>query len=98
MLILIAIILFVSAMSDFAAAHDWEASEHNAELRHLELLEEQRQLARKRKSQTVTRRRFIKDKHGNILAEEIIVDDGDYEEDEDYDDDDFVCNAGMFLK
>ena len=98
MLILIAIILFVSAMSDFAAANDWEASERNAELRHQELLEEQRRLAKKRKNQTVTRRRFIKDRHGNILAEEIIVDDGDYEEDEDYDDEDFVRNAGMFLK
>ena len=93
MLILIAIILFVSAMSDFAAAHDWETSEHNAELRHQELLEEQRRLARKRKPQSVTRRRFIKDRHGNILAEEIVVDEGDYDEDGD---DDF--DAGMYLK
>ena len=77
MLILIAIILFCSALSDFASASDWETSEHNAELRHQELLEEQRKLARRRKNPTVTRRRFIKDKHGNILAEEVIVDDGD---------------------
>ena len=71
MLILIAIILFCSALSDFASASDWEASEYNAELRHQELLEEQRRLARRRKTPTVTRRRFIKDKHGNILAEEV---------------------------
>ena len=36
---------------------------------------------KKRNSPKITRRRFIKDKHGNILAEEIIVDD-DYYDDE----------------
>ena len=87
MLILIAIILFCSALSDFASASDWEASEHNAELRHQELLEEQRRLSRRRKNPTVTRRRFIKDKHGNILAEEVIVNDWDNYGDSDYIDD-----------
>jgi|GEM_PF-5754169 len=92
MLILIAIILFCSALSDFASAHDWEASEHNAGLRHQELLEEQRRQARKRKNPSVTRRRFIKDKHGNILAEEVIMDDGDYDED------DYALDFGMYMK
>lgn len=92
MLILIAIILFCSALSDFASGSDWEASEHNAELRHQELLEEQRRLSRRRKNPTVTRRRFIKDKHGNILAEEFIVDDWNNYCDSDYidDEDNFI--------
>ena len=82
MLILIAIILICSAMSDFAAASDWEASERATVRRHEELMEVTRKKAlKKRKSPKITRRRFIKDKHGNILAEEIIVDD-DYYDDE----------------
>ena len=80
MLILIAIILICSAMSDFAAASDWEASERTAERRHEELMEATRKKAlKKRNSPKITRRRFIKDKHGNILAEEIIVDDDYYD-------------------
>ena len=82
MLILIAIILICSAMSGFAAASDWGASEFAAERRHEELMEVTRKKAfKKRSSPKITRRRFIKDKHGNILAEEIIVDD-DYYDDE----------------
>lgn len=81
MLILIAIILICSAMSDFATASDWEASERAAERRHEELLEVTRKKELKRKrNPKVMRRRFIKDRHGNILAEEIIVDDGEIEE------------------
>lgn len=87
MLTLIAIILICSAMSDFAAASDWEASEHAAERRHEELMEVTRKKAlKKRSTPKITRRRFIKDKHGNILAEEIIVDNDyydDYDEIED---------------
>ena len=80
MLIRIAIILICSAMSDFAAASDWEASERAAERRHEELMEVTRKKAlKKRNSPKITRRRFIKDKHGNILAEEIIVDDDYYD-------------------
>lgn len=87
MLILIAIILICSAMSDFAAASDYEASERAAERRHRELMEEtRRKTQRQRSTPKITRRRIIKDKHGNILAEEIIVDDNcydDYDEIED---------------
>ena len=57
MLILIAIILICSAMSDFAAT-DWEASERAAERRHEELMEVTRKKAlKKRKSPKITRRR-----------------------------------------
>ena len=76
MLILIAIILLCSAMSDYAEASDWESSERAAERRHKELMDVTREKTpREKNSKTVTRRRFIKDKYGNILAEEIIVED-----------------------
>ena len=82
MLILIAIILICSAMSDYAAASDWEASEYAAERRHEELMEVTRKNALKRRGpRKITRRRFINDKHGNILGEEIIeeeLEDDDY--------------------
>ncbi len=80
MLILIAIILICSAMSDFAAASDWEASEREAERRHEELMEVSRKKTTKRSNPKIMRRRFIKDRHGNILAEEIIVDDEEIEQ------------------
>ena len=68
-------------MSDFAAASDCEASERAAERRHRELMEStEYSLVKKRKNteyKKITRRRIIKDKHGNILAEEIIVDTDD---------------------
>ena len=50
MLILIAIILICSAMSDFAAASDWEASERAAERRHEELMEVTKKKALKKRS------------------------------------------------
>lgn len=82
MLILIAIILILSAERDYNTAAEWEASEREAERRHQELLEATR-AARRRKSSknyspTVIRRRYIKDKYGNILSEEIILDTDDY--------------------
>ncbi len=80
MLILIAIILLCSAMSDWAAASDWETSEREAERRHRELMEVTRKKTLSKSNPKITRRRFIKDKHGNILAEEIIVDDDEPEE------------------
>ena len=56
MLILIAIILLCSAMSDFAAASDWEASERAAERRHEEPMEVTRKKAlKKRNSPKITR-------------------------------------------
>lgn len=79
----LAVILIVSAMSDWASAKDWEASERNAEIRHQELLEATRKY-KAPKFDRITRRRYIKDRHGNILAEEVIVDYND-----DYDDEDF---------
>ena len=50
MLILIAIILICSAMSDFEAASDWEASERAAERRHEELMEVTSKKALKKRS------------------------------------------------
>lgn len=82
MLILIAIILILSAERDYNTAAEWEASEREAERRHQELLEATRAARRrrsvKRYNPTVIRRRYIKDKYGNILSEEIIVDTDDY--------------------
>ena len=77
----IAVLLILSAMSDWSSAEDWERSEHNAEIRHQELLEATR---KRNKSHPVkeTRRRFIKDRHGNILAEEYIVESEDYDDEE----------------
>ena len=81
MLILIAIIFFLSADRDFSAAAEWEASEREAERRHQELLEATREARRRKSSNSysprVIRRRYIKDKYGNILSEEIIVDTDD---------------------
>ena len=56
MLILIAIILLCSAMSDFAAASDWEASERAAERRHEELMEVTRKKALKKRNRGVFER------------------------------------------
>lgn len=83
LLLIIAVILICSAMSDYAAAADWERSEEEADRRHEERLREIRNTTQTKNSQTkippkktskVQRRRVIKDADGHILYEEIIVD------------------------
>ena len=92
-LLIIGIILLISASSDWAAAKDWERSERNADLRHQEDMDLQRELhsqlrkdidkASKRNKNNNSRpryrseRRFMKDRWGNVMAEEIIEKDGD---------------------
>lgn len=72
--IIIGVLLILSAMSDWASAEDFRISERNAEIRHRELMDRYAQAERTGRT---TRRRFIKDKYGNILAEEVIVE-GDF--------------------
>ena len=91
-LLIIGIILLISASSDWAAAKDWERSERNADQRHQEDMDLQRELhaelrrdikkaSRRRKKDEVPtyrrERRFIKDQWGNILGEEIVEERGD---------------------
>lgn len=70
---IIVVILLCSAMSDYASALDWEASEHNAEIRHRELMRSQQSRKRRTKSNRTTRRRAIKDINGRVLCEEVII-------------------------
>lgn len=79
MILLISVILFCSALSDWAAAKDWESSERNAERRHEELMQKVEEInnatKNKRKSEPfVRRRRAIKDPSGRVLIEEVLVD------------------------
>lgn len=85
-LILIAVILILSAMSDWADAKDWEASEAAAERRHRELMRAARSQAKAVGLKRAVRRRAIKDASGRVLAEEVILEGGfgeGEEEDED---------------
>ena len=90
--IIIVVILICSAMSDSAAAKDWERSEELAEMRHQELMELERENHKELKRELheiksrqkrslpeksyVNRKRYITDHNGNILAEEILVSSG----------------------
>lgn len=75
-LILIAVILILSAMSDWADAKDWEASEAAAERRHRELMRAARGQAKAVGLKRAVRRRAIKDASGRVLAEEVILEGG----------------------
>ncbi len=73
--LIIVVILLCSAMSDYAAAEDWESSERNAELRHEEMMEVltyKKPRTVHKKNRTI-RKRAIKDSYGNTLVEEVIV-------------------------
>jgi hypothetical protein len=75
-LLIIAFILILSAMGDWADAKDFECSESNAERRHNELMEiEERrcELISSQKKRKATRRRLARDEHGRFVAEEIIL-------------------------
>jgi hypothetical protein len=80
--LIIVVLLLLSACRDWSEAEDWERSEYNAELRHQELLEEYRRSRRtdKLKITKATRKRTARDKHGNILSEEITIEERDSDE------------------
>lgn len=76
MVILIAVILLCVSFLCDARATDWESSEFNAEQRHQELMELQRELNTSHKKQTASRvqqRRAIREPNGRILIEEVLV-------------------------
>jgi hypothetical protein len=77
--LIIVVLLLLSACRDWSDAEDWERSEYNAELRHQELLEEYRRTD-KLKITKATRKRTARDKHGNILSEEITIEERDSDE------------------
>lgn len=71
MIALIAIILIVSAMSDFAYADEVERMERNAERRHREALEQQKNLYRTKQGKKTTRY-IARDKDGRVIGKEVI--------------------------
>lgn len=73
MIILIVVFLILSAMKDWADAEDWERSERNAEIRHQEILEAYEKKAKKAGVTKASRRRAIKDRNGNTLVEEVVL-------------------------
>lgn len=77
---IIVVLLLLSAMSDWADAKDWEASERNAEIRHQELLKVYEKKAKKSGVTKASRTRAIKDRNGNTLVEEVILE-GDFDYD-----------------
>lgn len=80
---IIVVLLLLSAMSDWADAKDWEASERNAEIRHQEMLEAYEKKTRKNRNTVnkATRTRAIKDASGRTLVEEVIIEgEFDYED------------------
>lgn len=72
---IIVVILLCSAMSDWGAGKDWEASEENAERRHEELMNvyQNKVPSVKHKEERTIQRRAIRDSAGNTLVEEVIV-------------------------
>ena len=70
MITLIAIILIISAMSDFARADEVERMERNAERRHREALEQQN-LSRTKQGKKTTRY-IARDKDGRVIGKEVI--------------------------
>lgn len=77
--LIVALILILSALDDWAKADEFETSEYNAEMRHKELME-----VYKKKASNITkakRTRTIKEENGASLTEEVeITGDFDYEE------------------
>lgn len=77
---IIVTLLLLSAMSDWNSGEDWERSERNAEIRHQELLEAYEKKAKKSGVTKASRTRAIKDRNGNTLVEEVILE-GDFDYD-----------------
>ena len=77
-ILIIVILLLLSACKDWTDAEDWERSEHNAEIRHQELLEAYERKANKSRVTKASRTRAIKDKNGNTLVEEVVLE-GDFD-------------------
>ena len=79
LVLIVALILILSALEDWAKADEFEISEYNAEMRHQELME-----VYKKKASNITkakRTRTIKEENGASLTEEVeITGDFDYEE------------------
>ena len=71
MITLIAILLIISAMSDFARADAVERMERDAERRHRELLEQQKNLSRTKQGKKTTRY-IARDKDGRVIGKEVI--------------------------
>lgn len=71
MITLIAIILIISAMSDFARDDEVERMERDAERRHRELLEQQKNLSRTKQGKKTTRY-IARDKDGRVIGKEVI--------------------------
>lgn len=71
MITLIAILLIISAMSDLSRADEIERLERNAERRHREALEQQRNLPRTKQGKKTTRY-IARDKDGRVIGKEII--------------------------
>lgn len=89
-LTIIGVLLILSAMKDWSDAEDWERAQYNAELRHREKMDALARIeekARNHRPTRVTRRRFIRSKNGEILAEEIIIDEGYNLDEDDWDED-----------
>lgn len=78
--LIIVILLLLSACKDWTDAEDWERSEHNAEIRHQELLEAYERKVKKSKVTKASRTRSIQDRNGNTLVEEVILE-GDFDYD-----------------
>lgn len=71
MITLIAILLIISAMSDLSRADEIERLERNAERRHREALEQQRNLPRTKQGKKTTRY-IARDKDGRVIGKEVI--------------------------
>lgn len=77
-ILIIVILLLLSACKDWTDAEDWERSEHNAEIRHQELLEAYERKDNKSRVTKASRTRAIKDRNGNTLVEEVVLE-GDFD-------------------
>lgn len=77
-ILIIVILLLLSACKDWTDAEDWERSEHNADIRHQELLEAYERKANKSRVTKASRTRAIKDRNGNTLVEEVVLE-GDFD-------------------
>ena len=77
-ILIIVILLLLSACKDWTDAEDWERSEHNAEIRHQELLEAYERKANKSRVTKASRTRAIKDRNGITLVEEVVLE-GDFD-------------------
>lgn len=77
-ILIIVILLLLSACKDWTDAEDWERSERNAEIRHQELLEAYERKANKSRVTKASRTRAIKDRNGNTLVEEVVLE-GDFD-------------------